>query len=548
MLTASTRYVASGSRSNHCTLLLNCLNQYRCNSILVDAVQQSMVLSNHQHEPSSNIVNEVPLLDSGRIFYTIPSIFKKYGSNRPNSICFVHPDEESEAQAFPLTNREQILAQHPYYKLHHYSYNSLRVSFARAGFKRVGNMNAQNVEASQQLDLDWNVYWGRHLPIEQYIFLNAFQKVNHFPGSTQLGRKDFLNVNLSRMLYKFGPEEYGFFPRTYLLPYDETHFKERLSRASVDEIFILKPFAGSCGKGISLMRPKDPLPEKPTLIQEYIHNPYLINGHKFDLRLYVCASSMDPMRLYLHEDGLVRFATKQYDRECLDMTLAHLTNYSLNKYSTEFVKNSNADNDDVGHKWSLKALKKYLEKQVGQERHNKMWNEVHDLIVKTMISVEERINFKTKQLTSHRNPCFELYGFDVMFDENLKPWLIEVNILPSLACASPLDKKIKLRVLSQMFHLLGVLPYDRNNYDSEVEKLLKYDQDRLTPESYILHETEDELARAKEYKRIFPPTSGDPARYNHLFTTKRENNELLLDFERQKRNAVDVQSLLASIA
>jgi hypothetical protein len=70
------------------------------------------------------------------------------------------------------------------------------------------------------------------------------------------------------------------------------------------------------------------------IVSHYIQNPLTINGLKFDLRIYVVVTSLHPLRIYLHSDGLVRFATEQYTTPAASGTYSqfvHLTNYSINK-------------------------------------------------------------------------------------------------------------------------------------------------------------------------------------------------------------------------
>lgn len=95
-------------------------------------------------------------------------------------------------------------------------------------------------------------------------------------------------------------------------------------------------------------------------------NPFLIDGQKFDIRIYVLVTSISPLRIYIYEEGLVRFATEKYfiGQPFKNNRFMHLTNYSLNKYSKNFVPNNDPLIDNIGHKWSLTALRNFLEKIV----------------------------------------------------------------------------------------------------------------------------------------------------------------------------------------
>lgn len=80
-----------------------------------------------------------------------------------------------------------------------------------------------------------------------------------------------------------------------------------------------------------------------SVISRYITNPLLINGHKFDLRIYVLVTSYEPLRIYVFKEGLARFASVSYSSKIdKDNKFMHLTNYSINKKNDNFVKNEEA--------------------------------------------------------------------------------------------------------------------------------------------------------------------------------------------------------------
>lgn len=95
----------------------------------------------------------------------------------------------------------------------------------------------------------------------------------------------------------------------------------------------------------------------------------MINGFKFDLRIYVLLTSIKPLRIYIYDEGLVRFATEKYN---LGQTFEnsnkfmHLTNYAVNRISKKFIPNTDPFIDYVGSKWSLTALKNYFNSIVSQ--------------------------------------------------------------------------------------------------------------------------------------------------------------------------------------
>lgn len=99
-----------------------------------------------------------------------------------------------------------------------------------------------------------------------------------------------------------------------------------------------------------------------------------------------------------------------------------------------------------------------------------LFTEIKSIVIKTCISAETHIYNLLSRSTRYKNLCFELYGFDILIDENVRPWLLEVNVQPSLSSSSPLDKKIKTSLMSDVFNTIGIIPYNRKKYMKQEEK------------------------------------------------------------------------------
>ena len=82
--------------------------------------------------------------------------------------------------------------------------------------------------------------------------------------------------------------------------------KEKMER----KFFIIKPECESQGNGIYLTDTWEDVEQTERVVaQQYLDSPYLIQGLKFDLRIYVLLYGINPLKVYLFEDGLARFAT-----------------------------------------------------------------------------------------------------------------------------------------------------------------------------------------------------------------------------------------------
>jgi hypothetical protein len=89
-----------------------------------------------------------------------------------------------------------------------------------------------------------------------------------------------------------------------------------------------------------------------------------------------------------------------------------------------------------------------------------------DIILKTLLVCEPFLFHTYKmcrpgQLPGTESVCFEILGFDILIDEKLKPWVVEVNRCPSFGATQQIDYDIKSRLLTESFELLHLRASDR---------------------------------------------------------------------------------------
>lgn len=73
--------------------------------------------------------------------------------------------------------------------------------------------------------------------------------------------------------------------------------------------------------------------------------------------------------------------------------------------------------------------------------------------------------------TQEKRSCgFEIYGFDILIDSKLKPWLMEVNVCPSLSSSSPMDRRIKHTLLTDTLNLIGIEHYSKKTFEKDKKK------------------------------------------------------------------------------
>ncbi|EAS00468.2 tubulin-tyrosine ligase family protein (macronuclear) [Tetrahymena thermophila SB210] len=178
------------------------------------------------------------------------------------------------------------------------------------------------------------------------------------------------------------------------------------------------------------------------VIQKYIEQPLLINQRKFDIRMW--AMMTYDFQVYIFKEGYIRTASEKYDLQENNFNdlIIHLTNNAIQKTDERYQK------FEFGNQLSFNNLEKYFkDSKINCNFRQKILPKMKEYIVFTLDSIKNKIN------QFDRKFCFEIFGYDFVIDNQLNPWLIEVNTNPCLEESSPLLQQLIPRMLDDAFKL-----------------------------------------------------------------------------------------------
>ncbi len=266
----------------------------------------------------------------------------------------------------------------------------------------------------------------------------------------------FTKAGLARRLGEWHAAHAGepaFWPESFNLPQEKAALERFRAGRPTDQVYILKPPNLFGGRGMRLTRSPEDLGDEACVVQRYLDEPYLFDGHKFHLRLYVLVTETAPLRAYLYREGIVRIAPEAYGLSDADLLrpAAHITNTALHVGHPQLHVSTDPTEENVGHVWSLSAALARLAAE-GLEREQ-TWTRLRDL-VRRLLRVMHDGGVFAGQAAEHTRYCFPptLIGLDVLVDRDGRPWLLECQRNPAMT-GNPLTNRINAGLFAAAFRM-----------------------------------------------------------------------------------------------
>ena len=350
--------------------------------------------------------------------------------------------QDQHFQFLSLKQSSPSSSKTPKYVVYSKNPNGAFLKHVFSGFKRFG----YSKEDFNSTD-DWDVMWAHDYPFkkirDKMLNMKPGQKVNKFPGSGFLTNK----VNLATSGLKNVPQ-------AFQIPADKEEFLI-YAKQNPNKLFVQK---NNNHRGIKIEKVENlnlDDDDEGSFVQEFVHNPLMVDGYKFDIGIYTTLTSVDPLRIYVHyNDVLLRFCPTKYhpfDPEDRD------------KYVV---------GDDYLPSWEVPSFTKYMDEKAGfsfrdtlnayiinsmKMDPNKMWDELYSTIVQVYQNTETHF-VKDVRNYPHSDAFFEMVRFDFVIDDQLNVYLMEANMSPNLSSAHfSANAGLYEEVVDALLRLVGVV-------------------------------------------------------------------------------------------
>ena len=369
-----------------------------------------------------------------------------------------------------------------------------------------------------------------HLHIGKH-FSCLTQASNHIPGHWSICRKDFAAESVIKYAkqYENRPQCFSqdkFFPKTWLLYQKESceeFFAEfnspqyQIEKKEHRIVYIRKIAVWSHrGDGVQPVNNEEEDEIRATydngklcgsisevvVMQRYVPNPLLINGRKFDFRMFTFIASMNPLIAYFYDGGL-RVSLIPYDVNSDDKRTL-LTNFALNHeiYKTArkegLFEGKTEEELKLDQQWTFKGLEKYLLDSGKITDPNWLDNYLRPQFKLAFIHL---IRLARHSYLNTSSSVYEFYGTDFMLDDQMNIWFIESNSGPAFGGYTEETGKIIGKTLRDHVEIvMGLLRSRTKRIIVFVNKLVKEGQVQRTEDGQVQITNLEE--RIREFENI----------------------------------------------
>jgi hypothetical protein len=284
-------------------------------------------------------------------------------------------------------------------------------------------------------------------------------------GTDIMVSKDYLAM----MLYSYyGKDAEKFIPKTWI-PHNLQSMEQFKIEYNPNKLYIMKKNIQQ-QKGIQIFNNEVDIVNTINkyknndypyvVIQELLQNPYLINGRKINLRVYVLAVKYnDEYRVYVYNDGFMYYTSEKFINNSIKNSVNITTGYIDREI---YEKNPLTLKDFHNYLNEESRPLTPIEKKI--QRYNMLseyiTQNILDLIKSVFIIFNDKLGIKEKL---KQNLKFQIYGADIAVNDDLTVKIMEINKGPDLNSKDKRDCALKYNLIKDAFKTVDILDNDKNN-------------------------------------------------------------------------------------